>query len=30
MDKIGFVGAYDKTDVILYIAKIISLIEKKF
>lgn len=30
MDKIGFVGAYDKTDVILYIAKIISLIGKKF
>ena len=29
MDKIGFVGAYDKTDVILYIAKIISLIGKK-
>ena len=30
MDKIGFVGAYDKTDVILYIAKIISLIGKSF
>lgn len=29
MDRIGFVGAYDKTDVILYIAKIISLIGKK-
>ena len=29
MDKIGFVGAYDKTEVILYIAKIISLIGKK-
>ena len=29
MDKIGFVGEYDKTDVILYIAKIISLIGKK-
>lgn len=29
MDKIGFVGAYEKTDVILYIAKIISLIGKK-
>ena len=29
MDKIGFEGAYDKTDVILYIAKIISLIGKK-
>ena len=29
MAKIGFVGAYDKTDVILYIAKIISLIGKK-
>ena len=29
MKTIGFVGAYDKTDVILYIAKIISLIGKK-
>ena len=29
MNKIGFVGAYDKTDIILYIAKIISLIGKK-
>ncbi len=29
MDKIGFVGVYDKTDVILYLAKIISLIGKK-
>ena len=29
MIKIGFVGAYDKTDIILYIAKIISLIGKK-
>ena len=29
MKKIGFIGAYDKTDIILYIAKIISLIGKK-
>ena len=28
MKKIGFVGAYDKTDFILYIAKILSLLGK--
>lgn len=29
MKKIGFIGAYDKTDLILYVAKILTLLNKK-
>ena len=29
MKKIGFIGAYDKTDLILYVAKILTLLDKK-
>ncbi len=29
MKKIGFIGAYDKTDLILYIAKILTVLQKK-
>ncbi len=29
MKKIGFIGAYDKTDMILYVAKILTMLEKK-
>ena len=29
MKKIGFIGAYDKTDLILYIGKIITTLKKK-
>lgn len=29
MKKIGFIGAYDKTDLILYIAKILTTLKKK-
>ena len=29
MQTIGFIGAYDKTDLILYIAKILTTLGKK-
>ncbi len=29
MKKIGFIGAYDKTDLIIYIAKILTTLDKK-
>lgn len=29
MKKIGFIGAYDKTDMILYVAKILTVLDKK-
>lgn len=29
MKKIGFIGAYDKTDLILYVAKVIAELDKK-
>ncbi len=29
MEKIGFIGAYDKLDMIMYVAKILTLCEKK-
>ena len=29
MKKVGFIGGYDKTDLILYIAKIMTVLEKK-
>lgn len=29
MKKIGFIGAYDKTDLILYVAKIMTVLKKK-
>lgn len=29
MKKVGFIGVYDKTDLIIYIAKIITTLEKK-
>ena len=29
MEKIGFIGAYDKTDTIMYIAKILTEMGKK-
>lgn len=29
MKKIGFIGAYDKTDLIIYIAKILTVLNKK-
>lgn len=29
MKKIGFIGAYDKTDLMLYIAKILTILNKK-
>ena len=29
MKKIGFIGAYDKTDLIIYIAKILTTLKKK-
>ena len=28
MKKIGFIGAYDKTDLILYVAKILTTLNK--
>ena len=29
MKKVGFIGAYDKTDLILYVAKILTVLGKK-
>lgn len=29
MKKIGFIGAYDKTDLIIYIAKILTTLKRK-
>ena len=29
MKKIGFIGAYDKTDVILSVAKVLTMVGKK-
>ena len=29
MKKIGFIGAYDKTDLILYVAKILTTLKHK-
>lgn len=29
MKKIGFIGAYDKTDLIIYVAKIITMLKRK-
>ena len=29
MKKIGFIGAYDKTDMLLYIAKILTTMKNK-
>ena len=29
MKKIGFIGAYDKTDLIIYIAKILTAFDKR-
>lgn len=29
MEKIGFIGAYDKTDIIIYIAKILTVLGKR-
>ncbi len=29
MKKIGFIGAYDKTDMILYVAKILTMLDQK-
>ena len=29
MKKIGFIGAYDKTDLMLYVAKILTILKKK-
>ena len=29
MKKIGFIGAYDKTDLILYVAKVLTVLKKK-
>ena len=29
MKKIGFIGAYDKIDLIIYIAKILTVLKKK-
>ena len=29
MKKVGFVGAFDKTDLIIYIAKILAVLKKK-
>ena len=29
MKKIGFIGAYDKTDLIIYVAKILTTLQKK-
>ena len=29
MKKIGFIGAYDKTDVILSVAKVLAMTSKK-
>ena len=29
MKKIGFIGAYDKTDLIIYIAKILTVLNQK-
>ena len=29
MKKIGFIGAYDKTDLIIYVAKILTTLNKK-
>ena len=29
MEKIGFIGAYDKTDLIIYISKILTVLNKK-
>ncbi len=29
MKKIGFIGAYDKTDLMVYVAKILTTLKKK-
>ena len=29
MKKIGFIGAYDKTDMIVYIGKILTVLKQK-
>lgn len=29
MKKIGFIGAYDKIDLIIYVAKILTTLDKK-
>ena len=29
MKKIGFIGAYDKTDLILYVSKVLEMVDKK-
>ena len=29
MRKVGFIGAFDKTDFILYIAKMLTMVQKK-
>ena len=29
MKKIGFIGAYDKIDLIIYVAKILTTLKKK-
>ena len=29
MKKVGFIGAYDKTDIILSIAKVLTMAKKK-
>ena len=29
MKKIGFIGAYDKTDLIVYVAKILTTLDQK-
>lgn len=29
MEKIGFIGAFDKTDLILYVAKVLTELNKK-
>ena len=29
MEKVGFVGAFDKTDLLIYIAKILTVLGKR-
>ena len=29
MEKVAFVGSYDKTDMLLYMAKILTILNKK-
>ena len=29
MEKVGFIGAYDKTDFIIYVAKMLTIAEKR-